>query len=68
MGYHLVLPKLGAYMPRSYVMLALLPFVHAMGGQKLAASQMEILGPDLGDWNLNAALLTLNLCPAQMVL
>lgn len=53
MGYHLVLPKPGAYIPRSDVMPALLPFVYAMGGQKLTAPQMEILGPDPGDWNLN---------------
>lgn len=40
-------------MPRYDVMPALLPFVYAMGGQKLTAPQMEILGPDPGDWNLN---------------
>ncbi|KAH7129295.1 Alpha/Beta hydrolase protein [Dactylonectria macrodidyma] len=52
-GYNLVLPKPGAYIPRQDVIPIILPLVYAMGSQELTATQKSILGPDLGDWNLN---------------
>ncbi|KAH7139795.1 Alpha/Beta hydrolase protein [Dactylonectria estremocensis] len=53
MGYNLVLPNPGAYIPRQDVIPILLPFVYAMGSHELTATQKAILGPEPGDWNLN---------------
>jgi len=53
LGYDLVLPNPGSYIPRKDVMPILLPSVYAMGSQELTQMQRNILGPNLGDWYLN---------------
>lgn len=53
LGYQLVLPNPGKYIPRKDVIPILLPTVYAMGGQKLTGAQKDCLGPNLGDWYRN---------------
>ncbi|KAH6867405.1 lipase [Thelonectria olida] len=53
LGYNLVLPKPGRYIPRKDVIPILLPSVYAMGSQELTQVQRNILGPNLGDWYQN---------------
>ncbi|KPM46336.1 hypothetical protein AK830_g217 [Neonectria ditissima] len=53
LGYNLVLPRPGKYVPRKDVIPIMLPTVYAMGSQELTIDQKNILGPGRGDWNLN---------------
>jgi len=53
LGYDLILPSPGRYIPRKDVMPLLLPSVYAMGSQELTSAQRNILGPNLGDWYQN---------------
>ncbi|KAK7393990.1 hypothetical protein QQX98_013225 [Neonectria punicea] len=53
LGYNLMLPKPGKYVPRRDVIPIMLPTVYAMGGQELTPEQKDILGPGRGDWALN---------------
>ncbi|KAH7148167.1 lipase [Dactylonectria macrodidyma] len=53
LGYDLVLPNPGSYIPRKDVIPILLPSVYAMGSQELTPVQRNILGPNLGDWYQN---------------
>ncbi|KAH6610035.1 hypothetical protein Trco_000055 [Trichoderma cornu-damae] len=53
LGYNLVLPNPGEYIPRKDVIPILLPTVYAMGGHQLTQAQRDYLGPDLGDWLQN---------------
>ncbi|KAI3584138.1 hypothetical protein IWW34DRAFT_842975 [Fusarium oxysporum f. sp. albedinis] len=53
LGYNLVLPNPGSYIPRKDVIPILLPSVYAMGSQGLTDTQRNILGPNLGDWYQN---------------
>ena len=54
MGYDVVLPPPGKYLPRKDVIPIMLPTAYAMGGQDLTERQKDILGRDnLGDWFLN---------------
>jgi hypothetical protein len=53
LGYNLVLPSPGRYIPRKDVIPILLPTVYAMGSQELTETQKDILGPNLGDWYQN---------------
>jgi hypothetical protein len=53
LGYRLVLPNPGKYIPRPDVLPILLPSVYAMGSQELSPHQRVILGPDLEDWYQN---------------
>ncbi|KAL6401316.1 hypothetical protein AUP68_15184 [Ilyonectria robusta] len=53
LGYNLVLPDPGKYIPRKDVIPILLPTVYAMGSQELTQVQRDILGPNLGDWYQN---------------
>jgi hypothetical protein len=51
--YNVTLPSPGKYLPRKDVFPLILPTVYAMGSQDLTPEQKRILGPNLGDWNLN---------------
>jgi hypothetical protein len=53
LGYNLVLPMPGRYVPRRDVIPIMLPTVYAMGGQDLTPVQRGLLGPNLGDWYRN---------------
>ncbi|EXV05038.1 bacterial lipase [Metarhizium robertsii] len=53
LGYDLVLPKPGRYIPRNDVMPILVLSVYAMGSQELSQQQRNILGPNLEDWYQN---------------
>ncbi|OAQ82545.1 Lipase [Purpureocillium lilacinum] len=53
LGYDLVLPNPGRYLPRQDVIPILLPSVYAMGSHELSQQQKNILGPNLGDWYQN---------------
>ncbi|KAJ8116685.1 hypothetical protein OPT61_g1935 [Boeremia exigua] len=53
MGYNLVLPMPGRYIPRMDVIPIMLLSVYAMGSQELTPVQRGLLGPNLGDWYQN---------------
>ncbi|KAH8166606.1 hypothetical protein CIB48_g1591 [Xylaria polymorpha] len=53
LGYKVVLPKPGKYLPRKDVIPIMLLSAYAMGGQDLTQAQKDLLGPDLGDWYQN---------------
>lgn len=53
LGYNLVLPQPGRYIPRQDVIPIMLLSVYAMGGQDLTPMQKDLLGPNLGDWYQN---------------
>jgi hypothetical protein len=52
-GYNIILPGPGKYLPLKDVFPPWLGSVYAMGGLDLSSAQKEILDPDLGDWYLN---------------
>jgi len=53
LGYNLVLPGPGRFIPRKDVIPIFLPTVYAMGGQDLTQEQRTILGSSIGDWFQN---------------
>ena len=58
LGYDLVLPNPGRYIPRNDVMPILVLSVYAMGSQELSQQQRNILGPNLEDWYQNDGVVT----------
>ncbi|GKZ21818.1 hypothetical protein AbraCBS73388_007733 [Aspergillus brasiliensis] len=53
LGYELVFPKPGRYIPRKDVIPIMLLSVYAMGGQDLTQMQKNILGVNQEDWYQN---------------
>jgi hypothetical protein len=59
-NYQVQLPPPGKYLPRMDVIPLMVPTVYAMGGQDLTPEQIDILGPDSGDWYLNDGIVNTN--------
>ena len=59
-NYQVQLPPPGSYLPRKDVIPLMMPSVYAMGGQHLTQEQTDILGPNLGDWQINDGIVNTN--------